>query len=37
MIRIDRQRTAGDLLPAINRLFELSAQKIRSIEESLAP
>ena len=36
MIRIDRQRTAADLLPAINRLFDLSAQKIRSIEESLA-
>ena len=34
MIRIDRQRTAGDLLPAINRLFDLSAQKIRSIEDS---
>ena len=37
MIRIDRQRTAGDLLPAINRVFELSAQKIRSIEESWRP
>lgn len=34
MIRIDRQRSAGDLLPAINRVFDLSAQKIRSIEES---
>jgi unsaturated chondroitin disaccharide hydrolase len=34
MIRIDRQRTATDLLPAINRLFDLSAQKIRSIEGS---
>ena len=34
MIRIDRERSAGDLLPAINRLFDLSAQKIRSIEES---
>jgi unsaturated chondroitin disaccharide hydrolase len=34
MIRIDRQRTATDLLPAINRLFDLSAQKIRSIEDS---
>jgi unsaturated chondroitin disaccharide hydrolase len=34
MIRIDRQRTAGDLLPAINRLFDLSAQKIRSIEDT---
>jgi len=37
MIRIDRQRTTGDLLPAINRVFELSAQKIRSIEESWRP
>src|SRR4029434_3568424 len=37
MIRIDHQRTAGDLLPAINRVFELSAQKIRSIEESWRP
>src|SRR6188474_2663468 len=37
MIRIDRQRTAGDLLPAINRVFELSAQKIRSIEGSWRP
>jgi len=37
MIRIDRQRTAGDLLPAINRLFDLSAQKIRSIEHSWRP
>lgn len=37
MIRIDRQRTAGDLLPAINRLFDLSAQKIRSIEDTWRP
>src|SRR4026208_241740 len=37
MIRIDRQRTADDLLPAINRVFELSAQKIRSIEGSWRP
>ena len=37
MIRIDRQRTAADLLPAINRLFDLSAQKIRSIEDSWRP
>lgn len=37
MILIDRQRTAADLLPAINRVFELSAQKIRSIEESWRP
>jgi unsaturated chondroitin disaccharide hydrolase len=37
MIRIDRQRTAADLLPAINRLFDLSAQKIRAIEDSWRP
>src|SRR5687768_8545167 len=37
MIRIDRQITAADLLPAINRLFELSAQKIRSIDQSWRP
>ena len=37
MIRIDRQRTAAELLPAINRLFDLSAQKIRSIEDSWRP
>ena len=37
MIRIDRPRTAGELLPAINRLFELSAQKIRSIEDAWQP
>ena len=37
MIRIDRQRTAGDLLPAIDRVFDLSAQKIRSIEETWRP
>jgi hypothetical protein len=34
MIRLDRQRTAAGLVPAINRLFHLSAQKIRSIEDS---
>src|SRR5687767_8417959 len=37
MIRIDRQITAADLLPAINRLFDLSAQKIRSIEDNWRP
>ena len=37
MIRIDRQRTPGDLLPAIHRLFDVSAQKIRSIDESWRP
>jgi unsaturated chondroitin disaccharide hydrolase len=34
MIRIDRRRSAADLLPAIHRMFELSAQKIRSLETS---
>jgi rhamnogalacturonyl hydrolase YesR len=37
MIRIDRQRTPADLLPAIHRLFDLSAQKIRSIDRSWRP
>ena len=37
MIRIDRQRTAGDLLPGINRLFALSAEKIRAIEKTWRP
>jgi unsaturated chondroitin disaccharide hydrolase len=37
MIRIDRQRTHRDLLPAIHRLFDLSAQKIRSIDQSWRP
>ena len=34
MIQFDRDRTAKDLLQKIDRLFELSAGKIRSIEES---
>ena len=34
MIEIDRQRSPRDLLPSIARLFELSALKIRSIEET---
>ena len=34
MIRFDRQRTAAGLAPAIARMFDLSAQKIRAIEES---
>jgi unsaturated chondroitin disaccharide hydrolase len=34
MIRIDRSRTPTDLLPAINRLFELSARKIEALEET---
>jgi unsaturated chondroitin disaccharide hydrolase len=37
MIRIDRQRSARDLLPKINRLFALSAQKIHSIEKGWRP
>jgi unsaturated chondroitin disaccharide hydrolase len=37
MIRVDRQRTAADLLPKVNRLFELSAQKILSIEQTWHP
>jgi hypothetical protein len=34
MIRIDRDRTPADLLPAIHQLFDLSAQKIRDIENT---
>jgi unsaturated chondroitin disaccharide hydrolase len=37
MIQIDRQRTPQDLLPRIRRLFELSADKIRSVEETRRP
>ena len=37
MIQIDRHRTPSDLLPAIQRLFELSAAKIRAIEASWRP
>ena len=37
MIRIDRQRTAADVLPAITRMFERSAGKIRSIETAWRP
>ena len=37
MIRIDRERTAVELLPAITRLFELSAGKIRAIEQTWRP
>ena len=33
-MHIDRERTARDLLPAIERLFVLSAQKIRAIEDT---
>ena len=34
MIRVDRRRSPRELLPKIARLFELSAHKIRSIEET---
>src|SRR5215210_6253350 len=37
MLHIDGERTAADLLPAINQLFELSAQKIRAIENTWRP
>ncbi len=37
MIRIDRQRSPRDLLPKIERLFALSAWKIRSIEGTWKP
>lgn len=37
MISIDRQRTPEDLLPAIDRMFEVSAQKIRSLESTWRP
>ena len=37
MIRSDRERTAADLLPKINRVFHFSAQKIRSIENTWRP
>src|SRR6187549_2026590 len=37
MIRIDRRRTATGLLPAINRMFDRSAEKIRAIEAAWRP
>ncbi|MDQ3348648.1 MAG: glycoside hydrolase family 88 protein, partial [Acidobacteriota bacterium] len=37
MIRLDRHRSPCDLLPALARLFDLSAQKILSIEETWRP
>jgi hypothetical protein len=37
VIRIDRTRTPKDLLPKIERLFALSAEKIRSLERSWDP
>src|SRR5215470_3534080 len=37
MIRLDRHRAPSDLLPKIDRLFELSAAKIHSIEDRWQP
>jgi unsaturated chondroitin disaccharide hydrolase len=37
MIASDRPRTAADLLPKIRRMFDCSAQKIRSIEDTWRP
>ena len=37
MIRIDRTRSSRDLVPAVERLFVLSAQKIRAIEDTWNP
>ena len=37
MIRIDRQRTPRDLLPKIERLFDLSGRKILAIEDTWRP
>jgi unsaturated chondroitin disaccharide hydrolase len=37
MIQFDRDRTAKELLQKIDRLFELSAGKIRSLEKSWSP
>jgi unsaturated chondroitin disaccharide hydrolase len=37
MIHFDRTRTPADLLPAITGLFELSAAKIHSLEQSWRP
>ena len=34
VLRLDRSRAPRDLLPAIDRLFELSADKIRSLDRS---
>ena len=34
MIRLDRTRTPGDLLRAIDRMFALSAAKIRSLDDN---
>src|SRR4026208_292848 len=37
MIRIDRRRTPGDLARSVDRLFELSGDKILAIERSWRP
>jgi hypothetical protein len=37
MIQIDRRRTPAELLPKIARVFDLSAGKIRAIEETWRP
>jgi len=37
MIQIDHQRTIASLLPALERLFDLSAQKIRKIHKNWDP
>jgi hypothetical protein len=37
MIQIDRQRSPRDLLPSVERLFALSADKIRAIERTWNP
>src|SRR3954454_1792363 len=37
MIQIDKRRTAADLLSSVERLFALSAAKIRAIERSWTP
>jgi unsaturated chondroitin disaccharide hydrolase len=37
MIHIDRRRSPRDLLPKVDRLFALSAKKIRSIEDTWRP
>ena len=37
MIQIDHARDPRDLLPALERLFQLSAGKIRAIERTWKP
>ncbi len=37
MLQVDRRRTPGDLLPKVHRLFDLSAAKIRSLEDTRRP